>query len=52
MVLLKQAITKTTKFILKPLNRRFEPTNHDIYINNTCLQKVGKDQLEEGCKFT
>ena len=47
----KLSLNPQTYIILKPPNRRFEPINHNIYINNTCLQRVGKDQLEEGCKF-
>ena len=42
---------KTKFIILKPPNTRIDHANHSININNTCLQRVGKDQLEEGCRF-
>ena len=42
---------KNKFIILKPPNTRFDHSNHNININNTCLQRVGKYKLEEGCKF-
>ena len=46
----KLSLNPQTKF-MKPSNRRFEATNHNIDILNTCLQRIGRDQLDEGCKF-
>ena len=41
----------SNKLSLNPQQQKIDHTNQGININNACLKRVGKYQLEEGCKF-